>query len=75
MAADGTDVRRLAGDPTLDDVFPKWTPDGRSVVFSTFAGPEGVPSADVWAVRSDGTERRRLTSPATQDSAPDPAPR
>ena len=75
MAADGTDVRRLAGDLTLDDVFPKWTPDGRSVVFSTFAGPEGVPSADVWAVRSDGTERRRLTSPATQDSAPDPAPR
>lgn len=75
MASDGRDVRRLTGDPTLDDVFPKWTPDGRSVVFATFAGPEGVPSADVWAVRADGSERRRLTSPATQDSAPDPTPR
>ena len=75
MAADGRDVRRVTGDPALDDVFPRWTPDGRSLVFSTFAGPEGVPSADVWAVRADGTERRRLTSPATQDSAPDPAPR
>lgn len=75
MAADGRDVRRLTGDPRLDDVFPRWAPDGRSVVFATFAGPEGVPSADVWAVRADGTERRRLTSPATQDSAPDPAPR
>ena len=75
MAADGSGVRRLTGDPTLDDVFPKWTRDGRSVVFATFAGAEGVPSADVWAVRADGSERRRLSSPATQDSSPDPAPR
>ena len=75
MAADGRDVRRLTGDARLDDVFPRWTADGRSVVFATFAGPEGVPSADVWSVRADGAERRRLTSAATQDSAPDPAPR
>ena len=75
MASTGRDVRHLTGDPWLDDVFPRWTRDGRSVVFATFAGPEGVPGADVWAVRADGSERRRLTSPATQDSAPDPAPR
>jgi TolB protein len=75
MTADGRDVRRLAGDPVLDDVFPRWTPDGRSVVFGTFAGAEGRPSADVWAVGADGRERRRLTTSAAQDSVPDPAPR
>ena len=73
MASDGRDVRRLGGDPSLDDVFPRWTRGGRSVVFATFAGPEGVPSADVWTVGADGTGRRVLTSPASQESSPDPA--
>ena len=75
MAADGRDVRRLGGHPGLDDVFPRWTADGKQVVYSTFAGPEGTPSEDVWAIRANGTDRRRLTSSPASESQPDPARR
>jgi TolB protein len=75
MRADGSDVRLLTGDPALDDVFPRWTADGRRVLFSTFAGPEGLPSEDVWVVDADGTDRSRVVGDPSADFAPDPRPR
>jgi Tol biopolymer transport system component len=56
--------RALGGDAQLDDVFPRWTADGRQVVFSTFPGPGGTPREDVWAIGADGTDRRRVTTSA-----------
>lgn len=35
MSNAGWDVRRLGGDPGLDDVFPHWTADGKSLLFET----------------------------------------
>lgn len=75
MRPDGSDVRRLGGDPMLDDVFPHWTSDGATVLFETFAGPEGRPSGDIWRIDSDGTDRRRLSTSSCGESFPDPLPR
>ncbi len=75
MSNAGWDVRRLGGDPGLDDVFPHWTADGKSLLFETFAGPDNRPSADVWAIDSDGTVRRRVVSTPAGESFPDPRPR
>jgi TolB protein len=75
MSASGADVRRLGGDAALDDVFPHWTADGKRLLFSTFAGPEGRPSEDVWVIDADGTKRARVVADASADSAPDPRPR
>lgn len=75
MASTGKDVRRLGGDPRLDDVFPHWTANGRTVLFETFAGPDNRPSADVWAIDSDGTDRRKVISTGAGESFPDPRPR
>jgi TolB protein len=75
MSSAGTDVRRLGGHATLDDVFPKWAPDGRSLLFGTFAGPNNTPSEDVWAIDSDGTDRRLVMGTRADEGMPDPRPR
>jgi TolB protein len=75
MAPDGSDVRRLGGEATLDDVFPHWTADGKRVLFNTFAGPEGQPTEDVWVVGADGKNRSRVVADPSNDFAADPRPR
>jgi Tol biopolymer transport system component len=75
MRSDGSDVRRLGGDTALDDVFPHWMADGKRLLFSTFAGPEGRPSEDVWVIDAGGTKRARVVADASADSSPDPRPR
>ena len=75
MAPNGSDVRRLGGDANLDDVFPRWTADGKRVLYSTFTGPEGRPSEDVWVIDADGTDRSRLLGDPSNDFSPDPRPR
>lgn len=75
MRNDGTAIARLGGAGDLDDVFPRWTAGGTSVVFSTFEGASGTPREDVWVIDADGTDRRRLTTSAAADFAPDPKPR
>jgi TolB protein len=74
MRPDGADVRRLSGDPVLDDVFPRWTTDSRRVLFHTFTGPQGAPSEDVWVVDADNRNRKRVVADSSNDSAPDPRP-
>jgi Tol biopolymer transport system component len=75
MRPNGSDARLLAGDPTLDEVFPRWTADGRRVLFHTFPGPEGRPSEDVWVIAADGKNRARLLGDVSADFSPDPRPR
>src|SRR5919109_2063642 len=60
---DGSRVTRLtftdtAGEVSPDDGFPDWSPDGRSIVFSStrVSGQH-----DLWVLRSDGKGVRRLT--------------
>lgn len=47
MAADGSDVRKVAGLPD-DDLLPSWSPDGKTIVFGDF-------KRDQWGAVRDGT--------------------
>lgn len=58
-------------------VSPTWSPDGKSIAFSTIVDPNKVDSRgkpmgqqDVWTVRADGTGRHRLTDGKGINTAP-----
>ena len=57
MKADGTGQRRLASDaPGYRDYQPRYSPDGRHLVFSRCSPNDGL--CAIWIMRSDGTHRR-----------------
>lgn len=56
MRADGTDLRVLPG--SRRDQAPRWSPDGTEIAFETFR--DG--NAEVYLMRADGSESRRLTA-------------
>jgi Tol biopolymer transport system component len=74
--ADGTNVKQLTQD-AADDARPAWSPDGQSIVFhSTRARPAGVAAnntlfLDIYTMRADGTDVRRLTTNQYFDGHPD----
>ena len=53
-------------DSSLSEDTPEWSPDGKQIVFSRFA--EG--NLDLYTMKADGTEQRRLTTDAQLDSQP-----
>jgi dipeptidyl aminopeptidase/acylaminoacyl peptidase len=71
MNADGTGVRRLTNNATLDGS-PAWSPDGTRIVFARFRA--GATPADghwdVWVMDSDGSRQTRLTSTTDRDLLP-----
>jgi TolB protein len=74
MRTDGTGVRRLG--PAIagqDEVFPQWTADGRSVLYWRF-GSLANPTESIFRIDADGTDRRKLTGPGSNNSEPDPYP-
>jgi len=70
-------VSRLTGDGTASEHTPRWSPDGRQVIFASnrahYSGAtreSGTPDLDIWIVNADGTNARRLTSDPAQDTDP-----
>jgi TolB protein len=69
MRPDGSRVTRLtftdtAGEVSPDDGFPDWSPDGRSLVFSS---TRASGQHDLWVMRADGKSVRRLTGRPSSD--------
>jgi len=63
MRPDGSKVTRLTFTNTPrevspDDGFPNWSPDGRSIVFSSNRADS---QHDLWVIRADGKNPRRIT--------------
>jgi Tol biopolymer transport system component len=70
-------VARLTGTPGYTEQTPRWSPDGRRVVFGSnrahYAGPSpdtGTPDLDVWSIAADGSDPRRHTREPSNDQDP-----
>src|SRR5947209_1451324 len=70
MSADGSGQRRLTNDPKSDQ-FPRWSPDGTKIVFSSNRAPETT-GFDLWWMNADGsgTPQNLTNSPGVIDRKP-----
>jgi Tol biopolymer transport system component len=78
MNADGTDVRQLTSNADFDSA-PSWSPDGRLILFErapagTFTPGVEAQEKDVYVMRADGTDVRRLTDSPGLDEGPEFSP-
>ncbi len=66
VRADGTDLQPLtAPTGTTIDLYPRWLPDGRGVLFSRCPFFE-APDCEAWIVTADGADEERLLPPFAQ---------
>jgi uncharacterized protein YjdB len=69
--ADGSAPRRVTRTPATEFT-PRWTPDGRHIVFGAQAA--GARTAQIWAVGVDGSGLRALTGGEATDLEPAVSP-
>ena len=73
MNADGSYPRRLTTNPSVD-TFPAWSPDGQHIVYmSDMEEPGDIDNPgnfDIYVMKADGSEIRRLTSEPGEDTNP-----
>lgn len=73
MDATGANAVNLTPDPlpgVTDELRPAWSPDGTRIAFASNAGGD----MDLWTMRADGTDRRRLTNSPDFDTDPSWSP-
>jgi Tol biopolymer transport system component len=78
MNADGTNVRQLTSNADFDSA-PSWSNDGKQIVFErapagTFTPGIEAQEKDVYVMRADGTNVRRLTDSPGLDEGPEFSP-
>jgi Tol biopolymer transport system component len=56
----GGQVRQLTTGAGVQEI-PRWSPDGRWIVFDAFVPPQPVFSTSIWLIRPDGTGRHQVT--------------
>jgi TolB protein len=64
MNADGSGQRILMRNPTNGDFNPKWSPDGRTILFVTDRDGNG----EIYAADADGSNPRNLTRSPANDA-------
>jgi len=64
MRSDGSDVRRITTLPAgfQNDLAPRFSPDGRELVFTRYRGQNATEKAALFMVRLDGMSLRQLSS-------------
>jgi Tol biopolymer transport system component len=60
MNADGSDIRRITPF-RVDATNPHWSPNGKRLLFNTYAHPVQFKSANLFTMRADGKDRHPLT--------------
>jgi TolB protein len=65
MNLDGSAVTNLTNTPTLNEIYPSWSPDGAKIAFNAFAD-------DIFVISADGTGITNITA-ASDTSASLPA--
>jgi TolB protein len=60
MNADGSNIRRITP-LRIDATDPRWSPNGKRLLFNTWAHPTQSKSANLFTMNADGTHRVALT--------------
>lgn len=60
----GSPVVQLTSDPTYEDSFPRWPPDGRFIAFNRKRANDAGAIEDVWLMAADGANPQRLIEKA-----------
>lgn len=64
MKADGSDITTVS-DTELQEIYPDPAPSGEWIVFSRAVSTERTAKADIWLIKPDGTDSRKLASNGT----------
>lgn len=67
--ADGSALTKLP-DTGLANRGPKWSPDGKKIVFYTNTARYTDGKTEIWTMNADGTGKNRLTDNAVEDTLP-----
>ncbi len=71
MDASGSQERRLTNAAAAKDNFPRWSPDGQRIVFSSNRAPGDTAQADLWVMDTNGGGLVNITqSPSVLDVKP-----
>lgn len=67
--ADGSDVRRLSKQHTLDEDDPEWSPDGSKIAFTRYSA-RAADYAQIWIMDADGGNAVQLTDDTRRNTDP-----
>jgi Tol biopolymer transport system component len=60
MNADGSDVRQLTSTPSVDEVDPAASPDGRMIAYFRLLASRGIREGQIWVMNADGSGQRAV---------------
>lgn len=76
MNEDGTSETQLTTGTESDDLYPSWSPDGKTIVYASDTGKDsnGKRNFDIWVMRADGAAKTQLTTNGSTDFVPSYSP-